>query len=210
MLGIDSLAIASLALSSSLSLNIGTINEADGVVDRSFWVRNDSQQTVTLVQGYTSCGCTTIDFSKDEPLASGDSTLVSLHFNPRGKSGEFYESGTVVHYLDGKRMFTQMALEGECITSEETLMTQYPIILTEHLRQSRNRFDVGYMSPGQSKTLYTTILHRDENNRRELIPIEFKVDADTPKGLQHIPLELTTQSQGNPVCVIITIDVYVK
>lgn len=205
MLGIDSLVVIGLA-----TLNIGTIKESDGVVDRSFWLRNESQQEITLVQGYTSCGCTTIDFSKDETLAVGDSTMVSLHFNPRGKGGEFYESGTVVYYLDGKRKFTQMALEGTCVTSEETLMKQYPIVLTDNLRQSKNHFDVGYMSPGQSKTLYTTILHKDEGNRLELFPIELQIDADTPKGLQHLQRELTTLSRGEAFSVTVTIDVYVK
>lgn len=205
MLGIDSLVVIGLA-----TLDLGTIHEADGVVDRSFWLRNDSHQAITLVQGYTSCGCTTIDYCKEQPIASGDSTLVSLHFNPRGKGGEFLESGTVVYNVDGTRHFVQMALEGTCVTSEETLMRQFPILVAEGLRQSNNHFDIGYMSVGQSKTLYTSVLHQDDNNRKESIPITFTVEADTPKGLQHITRSVTVQHRGKQQKVSITLDVFVK
>ena len=205
MLGIDSLVVIGLATAS-----IGTIYESNGVIDRSFWIRNDGQQPVTLVQGYTSCGCTTIDFCKDTPIAVGDSTMVTLHFNPRGKGGEFYESGTVVHVVDEKRIFTNVAIEGNCITSAETLQLQFPIQLAEGLRQSRNHFDVGYMSTGQSKTLYTTILHEDEDNRRELLNVDITIDPNMPKGLQHITKTLTTTHRGKTVSINVVIDVFVK
>lgn len=205
MSGIDSLVVIGLA-----TLNLGTIQEADGVVDRSFWLRNDFPQEVTLTEGYTSCGCTTIEFSKDTPVASGDSTLVTLHFNPRGKGGEFYESGTVVYRDNGKRHFVHMALEGTCITSEETLLKQYPIFITEGLRLSTNRFDVGYMSVGESRTRNVSVLHQQEDNRRELFTVDFTVDDTMPKGLQHITRDITTMHRGKALTVSITFDVYIK
>ena len=58
------------------TVSLGTIQEADGVQERTFWLRNDGTEAVALVQGYTSCGCTTIHFTKDEPIAVGDSTSV--------------------------------------------------------------------------------------------------------------------------------------
>ena len=64
------------------TVSLGTIQEADGPQERTFWLRNDGTESVALVQGYTSCGCTTIQFTKDEPVAVGDSTSVVLHFNP--------------------------------------------------------------------------------------------------------------------------------
>ena len=50
-------------------LPLGTINESDGVQERTFWLRNDGTEAVTLYQGYTSCGCTTIDFAKDTEIS---------------------------------------------------------------------------------------------------------------------------------------------
>lgn len=214
----------------SAVLNLGTIREADGVVERSFWLRNDSPTPVTMVQGYTSCGCTTVSFPKDSLVSPSDSALVTLRFNPQGKGGEFYESATIqyvevnenededenkdaVQRNDGKknvRQRLQLALEGTCITSEETLLKQHPVVIAEGLRQSANHFDVGYMSVGQSRTLSISVLHQDEDNRCEIIPIVFAVDAETPKGLQHIAVKRTTVHNGKEIPVTVDIDVIVR
>lgn len=192
-------------------LNIGTIKEEDGVVDRSFWLRNDGEEAVVLLQGYTSCGCTTIEFNKDAWVAPGDSTLVSLHFNPRGKGGEFYESATIGYStsIDGTRQRVQMALEGECITSEETLMKQYPIKVCDGLRLSNDHFNLGYMQSGQSKELYVSVLHQDEGNKTELLPIKISVEG-LQKGKQTFDKELSVIHKGKKQTIIIKLDVYVK
>lgn len=90
MLLVDSLVVVGLA-----TVSLGTIQEADGVKEHSFWLRNAGQEAVVLHQGYTSCGCTTIHFDKVRQLAPGDSSKVTLRFNPRGKGGEFHEMGTI-------------------------------------------------------------------------------------------------------------------
>lgn len=205
MLGIDSLVVAGLA-----TLHIGNIQEADGPIERTFWLRNPTPQPVTILQGYTSCGCTTIQYDKESPIPPGDSTLVTLRFNPQGKGGEFYESGTIVYETDGKRRFTHVAIEGNCVTSDETLLRQYPILVAPGLRQSVNRYDLGYMSPGQSKTLYTSLLHQDDANRKETIPLTLTIDDATPKGLQHITRQFSTTHNGATLTVTVTFDVYVK
>ena len=190
------------------TVSLGTIQEADGVQERTFWLRNDGTEAVALVQGYTSCGCTTIHFTKDEPIAVGDSTSVVLRFNPQGKGGEFEETGTIVYGPHRKRI--QLSMVGTCITSEETLMRQFPIRISDDIRLSSNRFDLGIMHIGETKERNVIILHRDENNRQERIPITFSVDANTPKGLQHIPYPIKTTVQGNEQSYTITFDVLIK
>ena len=190
------------------TLSLGTIQEADGIQEQTFWLRNDGTEAVALVQGYTSCGCTTIHFTKDEPIAVGDSTSVVLRFNPQGKGGEFEETGTIVYGPNRKRI--QLSMVGTCITSEETLMRQFPIRISDDIRLSSNRFDLGIMHIGETKERNVIILHRDENNRQERIPITFSVDANTPKGLQHIPYPIKTTVQGNEQSYTITFDVLIK
>lgn len=192
-------------------LNIGTIKEEDGVVDRSFWLRNDGEEAVVLLQGYTSCGCTTIEFGKESWLQPGDSTQVSLHFNPRGKGGEFYESGTIGYStaIDGPRQRVQMALEGECITSEETLMKQYPVKVTDDLRISRDNFNLGFMSLGQQKEVYVAVLHQSENNRVESIPLQITIEG-VEKGQQQLRRTLTLTHNGQPLQLTIKFDVTVR
>ena len=190
------------------TLSLGTIQEADGVQERTFWLRNDGTEAVALVQGYTSCGCTTIHFTKDEPIAVGDSTSVVLRFNPQGKGGEFEETGTIVYGPYRKRI--QLSMVGTCVTSEETLMRQFPIRISDDIRLSANRFDLGIMLVGETKERGVVVLHRDEGNRQERIPITFTVAANTPKGLQHIPYPIKTLVQGKEQTLTITLDVLVK
>ena len=63
MLVADTLVVIGLS-----AISLGTIHEADGVQQRTFWLRNAGQEAVALQQGYTSCGCTTIDFAKGHRL----------------------------------------------------------------------------------------------------------------------------------------------
>ena len=186
------------------TISLGNIQEADGVQERTFWLRNAGSEAVTLQQGYTSCGCTTIHFDNTHQIATGDSTAVTLRFNPRGKGGEFEEVGTIVYGEKSKRVC--LTLMGNCVTSEETLMRQFPVRINDHLRLSTNRFDLGIMHVGESKERNVVVLQRDETDHQERIPIHFTVDANTPKGLQHIkhPLKI-----GNET-VTVTLDVLVK
>ena len=190
------------------TLSLGTIQEADGVQERTFWLRNAGTEAVTLVQGYTSCGCTTIQFDKDKSIAVGDSTKVILRFNPQGKGGEFEETGTIVYGPNRKRV--NLSMVGTCITSEETLMRQFPVRISDQIRLSADHFDLGIMHISETKERNVIILHRDENNRQERIPITFTVDANTPKGLQHIPYPIKTLVQGKEQTLTITLDVLVK
>ena len=199
----DTLVVLGLA-----TISLGTIQEADGIKERSFWLRNAGQEAVTLLQGYTSCGCTTIEFAKDESIAAGDSTCITLRFNPQGKGGEFEEAGTIVYGPNRKRV--QLSMVGTCITSEETLLRQFPIRISDDIRLSANRFDLGIMHVGETKERGVIVLHRDENNRQERIPITFTVDAKTPKGLQHIAHPVKTMVNNKEMTIAITLDVMVK
>ena len=68
MLPIDSLVTIGLA-----TVSLGTINEADGRQEHEFWLRNAGTEAVSIVQGYTSCGCVTLAFPLGETVQPGDS-----------------------------------------------------------------------------------------------------------------------------------------
>lgn len=210
-------------------LNIGTIREDGGIVTRSFWLRNDGQTTVTLVQGYTSCGCTTIDYPHDAVLAPGDSAQVTLHFNPRNKGGEFYENGTVVYTANNeqsmmgngtgatkqcaaKRYFVNMALEGNCITSDETLLRQHPVVIDDALRISTNRYDLGYMSVGQKRTLSVSAIISDGTSwqRTQFVDVSMTIDATMPKGKQHLTRTFEVDVYGKKREFTVTYDVIIQ
>ena len=203
LLVVDTLVVLGMA-----TISLGNIQEADGIKEHDFWLRNAGQEAVTLQQGYTSCGCTTIQFANGKSIEPGDSTCVTLRFNPQGKGGEFEETGTIVYGPNRKRIHLSMV--GTCITSEETLMRQVPVRISDNIRLSTNRFDLGIMRVGETKERGVVILHRDEDNRQERIPITFTVDAQTPKGLQHIAYPVKTMENNKEVTTIITLDIMIK
>lgn len=199
------------------TVSLGTIHEEDGIQERTFWLQNDGSEPVTIVQGYPSCECTTIEFEKDRPIAPGDSTRVVLRFNPRGKSGEFYESGTLVYGTDRKTAV--VAMEGSCITSEETLKKQFPVEVNERLRLSTDHFDLGFMRVGESKERNVVVLHRieyapgEEHGQeyyQEVVPVKFTVDAKTAKGLQHIDYPFTVVDNDKQKKLSVRLDVFVR
>ncbi|MBQ7988787.1 MAG: DUF1573 domain-containing protein [Bacteroidaceae bacterium] len=211
----DSLVVIGMA-----ALSLGTIREAEGTVERSFLLRNAGWHAVCLSQGYTSCGCTTIQFAKDSCIAIGDTTAVILRFNPRGKSGEFFETGTLVYAVNGDpsaRQSLTLSLEGTCLSSEESLAQQFPIRVYESLWLNANRFDLGIMSAGETKERGVVVLHRGEagdngqvSDRQELITVSFSADAQMPKGVQHISRTISVQHDGNTISIPIMLDVRVK
>ena len=144
MLVVDTLVVLGMA-----TISLGNIQEVDGIKEHDFWLRNAGQEAVTLQQGYTSCGCTTIQFANGKSVEPGDSTCVTLRFNPQGKGGEFEETGTIVYGPNRKRIHLSMV--GTCITSEETLMRQFPVRISDNIRLSTNRFDLGIMHVGETK-----------------------------------------------------------
>ena len=203
MLLADTLVVIGLATAS-----LGTIQETGGVQEHTFWLRNDGTQAVTLQQGYTSCECTTIEFDRYAQVQPGDSSQVTLRFNPQGRGGDFTVTGTVVYGAERKRV--KLAMTGNSVLSEETLMKRYPVAVSDHLRLSTDRFDLGIMHPGETKERSVVVLHRDENDRTETLTIGFTPDDKTPKGLQHIPYTVATTEQGKQRQLTITLDVMIK
>ncbi len=203
MLIADTLVVIGLATAS-----LGTIQETGGVQEHSFWLRNDGSEAVTLQQGYTSCECTTMEFDRFAQVQPGDSSQVILRFNPQGRGGEFNVTGTVVYGNERKRV--KLTMTGNSVLSEETLMKRYPIAVSENLRLSTDRFDLGVMHPGETKERSVVVLHRDENDRTESLSITYTPDAKTPKGLQHIPHTVATTEQGKQRQLTITLDVMIK
>lgn len=196
-------------------LNLGTIYEADGIVERTFRVCNEGPQPVVITQGYTSCGCTTVQFPKDSLINAGDTVAITLRFNPRGKGGEFYETAHLrtlpsPSQEEGRGGATlSLALSGTCITSEETLMLQHPVVLSEKLRMSRDRFDLGYMSVGEERERTVSVWHRDTDTT-EAYTVRYTVTEEAKKGLNHVSKTITIHTSEGEQTAEIVLDVIVR
>lgn len=190
------------------TIALGTILEANGPVSRDFWLKNDGTDTVKLLQGYTSCGCTTITFPADSTILPGDSSMVRLTFNPRGKGGEFYEVGTVIYGNAPERL--QLVLEGTCITSEETLLKQFPVKIDDSLRLSKDRFDIGIVKNGEKKSRHVTLLHRDQGDRKERFTVDLTVPDSLQPGVHHLTRNIKTIHRDKPMAIPITFDLLIR
>ncbi|MGM9717210.1 MAG: DUF1573 domain-containing protein [Prevotella sp.] len=203
MLPIDSLIVIGLS-----TLSLGTINEADGKQEREFWLHNVGTEAVSIVQGYTSCGCVKLHFPLGETILPGDSVRTVLSFDPKGKGGEFYERGTIVYGQSRKRL--DIAMEGVCITSEETLMRQFPVRINDDIRISTNHFDVGVMNIGEKKTRHVAILHRDEDNRSESVAVTVEADSNLHKGVNRVKKIIETVYKNKKIAIEILFDILIK
>ena len=96
-------------------------------------------------------------------------------------------------------------------------MRQFPVRISETLRLSTDRFDLGVMRVGETKERGVVILHlpsqttqQPADSTQERVPVTFSVNTDTPKGLQHIAYPIKTMDNGKVQTIVITLDVMVK
>ena len=197
MLPIDTLLHITVA-----TISLGTIHEDEGTKSGEFWIRNGGTEPVELKQGYTSCGCVKLDFELGRTVLPGDSTLAVLSFNPKGKGGEFLERGCIVYGEKRKRI--EVTLEGNCISSEETILRQYPIFVDENIYMSANHFDLGNMMVGERKSRTIAVIHRDENNRCEYFSLEVDIDSSMKKGIQKIEKHFSLRTKNGVIKVPVT------
>lgn len=94
------------------SLHLGTIHESQGSVSSIFWMRNNGDDTVRIIQTYPSCGCTTISFLPPGSIAPGDSLAVSVGFNPANRGGDFYETATILMTSENDTVRKVLSIEG--------------------------------------------------------------------------------------------------
>ncbi len=75
--------------------DFGTIKQGD-VVTHTFTFTNVGNQPLQITRVKASCGCTTPEWSK-EAIAPGESGMIKVSFNSRGKSGNQRKAVTIWH-----------------------------------------------------------------------------------------------------------------
>lgn len=175
------------------SFAFGTIMEAEGPRSHDFWLRNDCDKPFAITQTFASCGCTTIHANMTDSIQPGDSTKVTVSFNPRGRGGEFYETATIVcrgKSLDPNPYKVTLSIEGSVVTSEETLRNQFPYQIDDSTYISDKTRDLGVMKTGSRKTVYYSLLHLAEgenawqNARIEHRNFEVVITDEMGKGVK--------------------------
>jgi len=87
--------------------DFGTIKDTGGNVSTIFIVTNNTKEPVVLTRVITSCGCTASDWTK-EPIEPGKTGEVTATFNPRGRSGPFDKTITILTTGNPERLMVRI------------------------------------------------------------------------------------------------------
>lgn len=84
---------------------------------------NQGSEPVTVVEARPSCGCTGATFPED-PVAPGDTAVITFTYNPQGRPGRF-DKTIKVRFADGTRQ--SIRITGNVLGTEESLAQLYPV-----------------------------------------------------------------------------------
>lgn len=122
-------------------LDFGIIHEEDGVQTLKFIGWNIAKDPLVITKLMVSCGCTEVIASKDTLLA-GDSVVIYVNYNPKGKSGSFEEP--IFAFNTGIPYQVYLGVKGEVIPKPQTIADQYTVDLG-NLKMNSAYYDFGFM-----------------------------------------------------------------
>ena len=145
-----------------ISHNFGAFNEENGPVTYRFPIVNAGTEPLSILRARATCGCTTPEFSQ-KPIAPGDTSYISVSYDPKGRPGRF----TKPIYVDADGEIPKFRLEitGVVIGSEATISQRYPVDFGP-LKMVRPIFALGDVKMGRLKTVYLEGYNRNPDSLR--------------------------------------------
>lgn len=148
--------------------DFGTINEADGAVSHTFHYRNISDGFVTIERVYSSCGCTTGEYSR-RPLKAGGEGDFTVVFDPTERGGRVAKSITIV-CAEGKGRIT-LHIKGRVKPRPRAVEEDYPYELGCGVRSDSSFKPFGKVAIGTTKSM--TIALTNTSERGVTIDVEW-------------------------------------
>ncbi len=103
--------------------DFGAFDEEMGTVYCTFALVNDSPEPIAILSARANCGCTRPEYSTD-PVAPGDTALLRVGFDPKGRPGRFQKQITVD--CSAAPVRTRLTIRGTVIGSGNTLRSRFP------------------------------------------------------------------------------------
>lgn len=174
-------------------VDFGMIGEEDGTVSRIVKAVNVSSDSTFIISARTSCGCSAAEYS-DTMLAPGDTTEVTLSYDPLNRPGKFLK--TAKFFTGEERISNPIKLTGTVIPSRRNLDRSYPD-KAGPLRLSSAILTAGEMSRKDARPLFVG-LYNDSDHPIALaaetssLPLEAALLPDTiePFGVATLSLML--------------------
>ena len=136
--------------------DFGIMRELDGPKTGSARIVNVGSKPTYISDVRPSCGCTGADFTK-EPLAPGDTAMVSFTYNPIGRPGNINKTVKVYVGEEGTRYVIK--LKGRVVGSAETLAVNYPVECGR-LRLSERVLEMGNIKAGSARHGFVRLVNQ--------------------------------------------------
>ena len=147
--------------------DFGEIAEDGGSVEHIFRFKNSSTKPVVILSTYTSCGCTTAEFSK-KPVMPGELSSVKVVFDPMNYPGQFARKVTIVT-ADGA-LKDPLLITGKVIPRKKTVEERFPLAVVKGVRMGDNFRSFGYVEHG--KMVQSSFEIFNSSSRKVSISIE--------------------------------------
>lgn len=126
--------------------HFGTIREVDGKVSHTFTGTNRGDRPVVLLDVVTSCGCTVPEYSR-KPILPGESTRITVTFDPENRPGGFIKELSV--YSAEKQKIATLTIEGDVEPRPKRIDELYPVEAGGGVRLSSSMASFSYLPVGR-------------------------------------------------------------
>lgn len=151
-------------------VDFGMVREEDGKVRRTVKAVNISPDSTFIISARTGCGCSAAEYT-DEVIAPGDTTEVTLTYDPLNRPGKFLK--TAKFFTGSERISNSIKLTGNVIPSRRNLDRSYPE-KAGRLRLSAAILNTGEISRTEAKPMFVGIYNDSD------LPLPLTAETDSP------------------------------
>ncbi|WP_171596282.1 DUF1573 domain-containing protein [Marinifilum caeruleilacunae] len=172
--------------------DFGTFKEELGKQTHLFEFVNEGKQPIIIKHAYSSCGCTSPEWSK-KPIAPGQKGYIKAIFDPKNRPGTFAKTITVT--ANTNPSITKLIIKGKVIERVKTIADFYPAVMSG-LRFQSNHLAFTKVKNNEKKELEIEVYNESD----EAVSLSFK---RMPAHLQikMIPEELMPKEKGKIVAM---------
>ena len=179
--------------------DFGMICEDGGKASMKVKAVNISPDTTFIISARTSCGCSVAEYS-DSQLAPGDTTEVTLTYDPLNRPGKFLK--TAKFYTGRERHGNSIKLSGTVIPSRHNLDRTYPV-QAGPLRLTSAIINTGEISRTEARPLFVGIYNDSDTPialgaATDSGPLEAALMPDTVDAFGVATLSLMLKGRGIP------------
>ena len=173
--------------------NFGVIEEADGVVSHEFRYRNTTDEFIAIERIYSSCGCTSGEYSR-RPLKPGGEAIFTVTFDPTERGGKVDKSITIAYNGEER---TILRIKGRVIPRPLSPEELYPYELGGGVRSDSSIKPFGKVAVGRVRSMTVALINTSEER------VEIEIGWEKSSGALEINAPLDMEA-GEKALVTLT------